>query len=135
MVTVITGSSMGLGFHAASYLARASPSTDIVFACRDVSKARAAAASIVARHSHVDPSRLIVLDTPLQLADLESVRSYGALFILVCAASVKFTRIKVYPKPCLLPSLQPRHYPRISPHVVRLLACSLTMRESVVCPR
>lgn len=119
MVTVITGCSTGLGFHVASYLARASPSVDIVFACRDVLKARAAA-SIIARHSRVDPSRLIVLDTPLQLADLESVRSYGALFPLFCVASVKFTRIEVYPVPCLLSSLQPRRYRRTSPHAVNL---------------
>lgn len=77
-VAVITGCSQGLGFHAAAALAQADSTTEIIFACRNVGAARAAAASVLARkHAAIEASRLVVLDEPLNLDDVDSVRAYG----------------------------------------------------------
>lgn len=76
-VTVVTGSSQGLGFHASASLAVVDPSTDIVFACRNVSAAKAAVAAVTKEHPKIEASRLVVIETPLRLDDLDSVRAYG----------------------------------------------------------
>jgi NAD(P)-dependent dehydrogenase (short-subunit alcohol dehydrogenase family) len=73
---VVTGCSQGLGLHAVMELARGAGDRHIVLACRNVTAARAAADRIAGETS-ASRDRLVVLDTPLDLADLASVRAYA----------------------------------------------------------
>lgn len=76
--TVVTGCSQGLGFHAVDALARAAAADErIVLACRSVDAARAAVDRIAASVP-AGREKLVVLDTPLDLAELASVRAYAA---------------------------------------------------------
>ena len=69
MIFVITGATHGLGLHCARSLSSSGDAEHILLACRDVAAARALAIP-----------RSVVLDVPLDLTSLESVRAYaGAL--------------------------------------------------------
>ena len=75
---VVTGCTQGLGYHAVRELSRTlTGDSRVVLACRDVAAARAAAARI-SDDTRSEPARLLVLDAPLDLADLDSVRAYAA---------------------------------------------------------
>ena len=72
---VVTGGNSGIGYEAAKQFAR--KGADVVVACRDMQKAQAAIASITA-----DQRTASVEAMPLDLASLESVRSFGAAFLV-----------------------------------------------------
>ncbi|MBV8775487.1 MAG: SDR family oxidoreductase [Deltaproteobacteria bacterium] len=70
---VITGANSGIGFEAARKLAQKGAS--VVLACRNLEKARTAAAQIISAHPH---AALEVMQ--LDLAALESVRNFARCF-------------------------------------------------------
>ena len=80
-VIVVTGATHGLGYHAAKSLAKnlsqggQSHYQFIVLSCRNVPSAKKVAAEI-AKSTKTEATRLIVLDEPCDLADINSVRSY-----------------------------------------------------------
>jgi len=76
-VVIVTGCSAGLGFQCVKSLAATQPHLRIVLACRNLTTATAAADQIHAE-TNCDRNNLIVLDTPLNLASLASVRAYAA---------------------------------------------------------
>ncbi|MCK9459067.1 MAG: SDR family NAD(P)-dependent oxidoreductase, partial [Proteobacteria bacterium] len=86
---LVTGANSGLGFHTALELAR--HGAEVLLACRDLSKAEAAAASI---RAEVPGAALALVE--LDLADLSSVRAAaaellgkrGALHLLVNNAGI-----------------------------------------------
>jgi len=74
-VYVITGSSNGVGFECAKSLARKGQGV-IVLACRNIELANKRKIEICKAESY-DESKIIVLDVPLDLAELDSVRAYA----------------------------------------------------------
>jgi NAD(P)-dependent dehydrogenase (short-subunit alcohol dehydrogenase family) len=71
---VVTGANSGIGFHAARALA--AKNAQVVMACRDEERARAAMVRIRAIHNDAELSFM-----PLDLADLESVRAFARTFV------------------------------------------------------
>ena len=71
---VVTGGNSGIGYEAAKQFAR--KGADVVVACRDMQKAQAAIASITADHRAASLAAM-----PLDLASLESVRSFATAFL------------------------------------------------------
>ena len=71
---IVTGGNSGIGYEASKHLAR--KGAHVVLACRDMEKARAAIASITA-----DDRAASLEAMPLDLANLESVRSFAAAFL------------------------------------------------------
>ena len=72
-VMIVTGSNSGIGYEAA--LAFAKRKADVVLACRNQDKARAAADRI---QNEAPTARLELI--PLDLSDLSSVRAFAASF-------------------------------------------------------
>lgn len=71
---IVTGGNSGIGYEAAKQLAH--KGAHVVLACRDMDKARAAIASITSAHAAASLEAM-----PLDLARLESVRSFAAAFL------------------------------------------------------
>jgi NAD(P)-dependent dehydrogenase (short-subunit alcohol dehydrogenase family) len=71
---IVTGGNSGIGYEAAKQLAH--KGAHVVLACRDMEKARAAISSISADHRAASLEAL-----PLDLASLDSVRSFAAAFL------------------------------------------------------
>ena len=69
MIVCITGATAGLGLHCALALAADKRVTHVVLACRRVAEARQALGA---------STKAVVLDAPLDLASLASVRAYAA---------------------------------------------------------
>ena len=75
-LSVVTGANTGIGFEVARGLADAG--FDVVLACRTTDKARGAALRLSEQAlSEQASGRFIVLDTPLDLASLDSVSSFA----------------------------------------------------------
>ena len=72
-VAVVTGANSGIGLDTARALARSGAS--VIMACRDLEKANIAAEHI----KELDPAGIVVV-MHLDLADLDSVRSFASLF-------------------------------------------------------
>lgn len=71
---VVTGGNSGIGYEAAKQFAR--KGAHVVVACRNMEKARAALSSIAAEHPTAALEAM-----PLDLASLESVRSFATAFL------------------------------------------------------
>ena len=71
---LVTGGNSGIGYEAAQQLAR--KGAHVVLGCRDMEKARAAIASITGEYRQASLDAL-----PLDLASLESIRSFAAAFL------------------------------------------------------
>jgi NAD(P)-dependent dehydrogenase (short-subunit alcohol dehydrogenase family) len=77
-IVVITGSTAGLGYHCAQFLAKSSSVTCIILACRNTVAASKAADEIrAANTSNSEPKSIVVLPEPCDLSDLKSVRAYS----------------------------------------------------------
>ena len=77
-IVVITGSTAGLGYHCAQFLAKSSSVTCVILACRNTIAANKAADEIrAASTSNSEPKNIIVLPEPCDLSDLKSVRAYS----------------------------------------------------------
>ena len=80
-VIVVTGCTQGLGYHAVSGFAESLssgkelPYQCVVLSCRNVPAAKNAAQTI-AKRAKCEISRLVVLDEPCDLADVNSIRNY-----------------------------------------------------------
>jgi len=88
---IITGGNQGLGFGAAKALRKLDPKAQIVLACRDEARGREAAKRLRGKSP-------VAICLPLDLASLESVRSFAALFAerklpplqaLICNAGIQ----------------------------------------------
>lgn len=88
---VITGANSGLGFECAKRIASKKDEYRVILACRNAAKAEEARSCIIAETDNQD-----VLTLPLDLATLESVRSFAAqykmmnlpLYGLICNAGI-----------------------------------------------
>jgi protochlorophyllide reductase len=120
---IITGTSSGVGLHAANALANRG--WNVIGACRDVQKAERAAQTL-----GINPSNYSIM--PLDLGSLESVRTFVNAFratgqtldALVCNAAVYLPRLKT-------PQYSPEGY-EISVatnHLGHFLLCNLMMED------
>ena len=73
----MTGSNAGLGYHCVAALSTMPDVGTIILACRNITSANTAAASIVGK-TKCAPEKLVVLPEPCNLSELESVRQYAA---------------------------------------------------------
>jgi protochlorophyllide reductase len=120
---IITGTSSGVGLHAANALANRG--WKVIGACRDVQKAERAAQTL-----GINPSNYSI--RPLDLGSLESVRNFVSAFratgqtldALVCNAAVYLPRLK-----------QPQYSPEgyeisvATNHLGHFLLCNLMMED------